>query len=98
MQPSASSPAEMPGRGAAPFAWVAEPPGVHVSLMVTRRCNMQCGHCSVESGPGIKAEPGEAELLRYVREAAAAGVRSVRLTGGEPMLKAALVRRLITEC
>ena len=66
--------------------------------MVTRRCNMSCGHCSVESAPGIRGEPEEAELLEWVRAAAAAGVRSIRLTGGEPMLRAATVLRLVREC
>lgn len=69
-----------------------------VSLMVTRRCNMECGHCSVESGPNIKKEPSEAELIRYVREAAQARVPAIRLTGGEPMLRADVVRRLVAEC
>ena len=44
-----------------------------LSLMVTRRCNMTCSHCSVKSSPGVKGEPSEAELLRWVREAAQAG-------------------------
>jgi MoaA/NifB/PqqE/SkfB family radical SAM enzyme len=73
-------------------------PGRHLALMVTRRCNMTCGHCSVESGPGVRGEPAESDLLAWVREATAAGVRSIRLTGGEPMLRPAVVLRLVREC
>ena len=77
---------------------VAAQPTTHIALMVTRRCNMSCGHCSVESGPQVKNEPAEAELLGWVREAAAANVRSILFTGGEPMLREALVLRLLREC
>src|SRR5262249_23062653 len=59
---------------------------------------MSCGHCSVESGPHLKEEPSEAELLGYVRQAAAAGVRALQITGGEPMLREKVVLRLLREC
>jgi hypothetical protein len=75
----------------------ARPPATSMALMVTRRCNMSCGHCSVESGPGIRGEPTEAELLDRVRQAAAGDVRSINLTGGEPMLRPRTVLRLIRE-
>jgi hypothetical protein len=70
----------------------------YVAIMVSRRCNMSCGHCSVESSPHLKGEPSETELLGYVRQAAAAGVRSLQLTGGEPMLREKVVLRLLREC
>ena len=69
-----------------------------VALMLTRRCNMTCGHCSVASGPQVQGEPEAAELLDYLRQAAAAGVRSVQLTGGEPMLREQVVLQLLREC
>jgi pyruvate-formate lyase-activating enzyme len=69
-----------------------------LALMVTRRCNMACEHCSVESGPHVRGEPSEAELLSVVRQAGALGVRSINITGGEPMLRDALVVRLVREC
>jgi hypothetical protein len=76
----------------------ATPRVTYLALMVTRRCNMACGHCSVESGPLVKGEPSEAELLQYVRQAAAAGVRTIQITGGEPMLREKVVLRLVREC
>jgi hypothetical protein len=63
--------------------------------MVTRRCNMTCAHCSVESGPGIRTQPDEKELEAMITEAADAGVCSVSFTGGEPMLRHDLVLRLM---
>jgi hypothetical protein len=66
-----------------------------MALMVTRRCNMKCGHCSVESGPDVRGEPTEQELLERVRQAAAGDVRSINITGGEPMLRPRTVLRLI---
>lgn len=76
----------------------ASPTPSYMAIMVSRRCNMSCGHCSVESGPYLKGEPSEAELLGYVRQAAAAGVRSLQITGGEPMLREKAVLRLLREC
>jgi hypothetical protein len=69
----------------------------YVGLMVTRRCNMTCGHCSVASGPEVRGEPSESTLRHWLRDAANAGVRSVRLTGGEPMLRPRVVLRLIRD-
>ena len=69
-----------------------------IALMVTRRCNMKCAHCSVESHPGIRPQPDEAALQRWVREAADAGVLSILFTGGEPMLREAILLRLIELC
>ncbi len=66
--------------------------------MVTRRCNMTCSHCSVESAPRVGTpDPAEAELLRIIRESAAAGVEAVQFTGGEPMIRQKLIHRLMKE-
>lgn len=59
---------------------------------------MACGHCSVESGPNIKGEPTEAELLQIVRDGAKAGMNAILLTGGEPMLRPKIVFNLLDEC
>lgn len=70
-----------------------------LAIMLTRRCNMACAHCSVESGPkaGTKGPP-LTELLRAVRDAAAAGVRYVNVTGGEPMLRERAALEVVREC
>ncbi|MGI8908691.1 MAG: nucleotidyltransferase family protein [Candidatus Sumerlaeaceae bacterium] len=69
-----------------------------LAVMVTRRCNMTCGHCSVESAPRVSGrDPSELELLQLVREAGAAGIDVIQFTGGEPMLRPKVVLRLIQE-
>lgn len=59
--------------------------------MLTRRCNMTCAHCSVQSGPRVKVEPSDAEVIDSVRSAIDSGVRWIQVTGGEPMLRERLV-------
>jgi cyclic pyranopterin phosphate synthase len=65
---------------------------VHTDLRVslTDRCSLRCTYCMPEQG--LPWLPGEqllstAELLRLVRIAVDHGIRSVRLTGGEPLLR-----------
>ena len=70
----------------------------HMAIMLTRKCNMSCAHCSVESGPKIKVEPGAEQLLESVRAAHRGGVRSLLLTGGEPMLRENIVLDMMREC
>jgi MoaA/NifB/PqqE/SkfB family radical SAM enzyme len=72
--------------------------GAYLPLMITRRCNLGCAHCSVESSPEVRGrQPTEPELLEVVRQAAAAGVRAIQFTGGEPMLRQRLVLKLMRE-
>jgi MoaA/NifB/PqqE/SkfB family radical SAM enzyme len=68
-----------------------------LALMVTRRCNMTCAHCSVESGPQHKAQPTLQELQESVDAAAGAGIRAILITGGEPMLREKEVLVLIKQ-
>jgi len=72
--------------------------GQNISILLTRRCNMTCGHCSVESSPHIKAEPSEEELMQRTRDAIKSGVGSILFTGGEPMLREKVLLRLMREC
>ena len=62
----------------------------NLRISVTDRCNIRCFYCMPETG--VKFTPkGEIlsfeELERFVRVAAGLGVRKVRLTGGEPLLR-----------
>jgi len=69
-------------------------------VSVTDRCNFRCRYCMPAEGmPWIAREEilGFEEIERLVRLFVAMGVRDVRLTGGEPLVRrdfAALVRRL----
>ena len=70
-------------------------PARGVAIMLTRRCNMSCSHCSVESGPKIKGEPSEEELIQSIHSLADAGLKAVQITGGEPMIREKLVLDLL---
>ena len=75
---------------------------IHDSLRisVTDRCNVRCFYCMPDTPAGF--EPRSEiltfdEIERVVRVAAGGGVRKLRLTGGEPLLRKdlpALLRRL----
>jgi len=63
-------------------------------ISLTDRCNLRCVYCM--PAEGIDFRPPEellsdAELLLLVRIAAELGVRKVRLTGGEPTVRPAVV-------
>lgn len=75
---------------------------VHTDLRVsvTDRCNIRCSYCMPAEGVTFRPR---SELLtfeemeRFVRVAVSLGIRQVRLTGGEPLLRAdlpKLVRKL----
>jgi cyclic pyranopterin phosphate synthase len=75
---------------------------VHTDLRVslTDRCTLRCTYCMPEEGMQWLPRGdvlSDDEIVRLVGVATTLGVRSIRLTGGEPLLRAglpALVRRL----
>ena len=72
----------------------------NLRLSVTDRCNIRCFYCMPETD--VKFQPREQllsfeEIERFVRVAVTLGVRKLRLTGGEPLVRkdlATLVRKL----
>lgn len=63
-------------------------------VSVTDRCNLRCRYCMPEAG--VEFRPHAAilafeEIARFVRVAAGLGVRKVRLTGGEPLVRKGVV-------
>ncbi len=74
-------------------------PITYLRVSVTDKCNLRCIYCMPERGlPWLP----KSEILTYeeitalVRAAASVGVRSVRLTGGEPLIRKNL-ERLVEE-
>lgn len=61
----------------------------YLRLSLTDQCNLRCRYCA--PGAGQKLRRVELlryeELLRFIRIAVDMGVRKVRLTGGEPLLR-----------
>jgi len=70
-------------------------PITYLRISVTDRCNLRCVYCMPEAGlPWIsKAEIlSYEEIARIVGAAAKIGVRAIRLTGGEPLIRQDLER------
>jgi len=71
----------------------------NLRISVTDRCNIRCFYCMPET---VKFQPREQilsfeEIERFVRVAATLGVRKLRVTGGEPLVRkdlAVLIRKL----
>ncbi|EIE21586.1 molybdenum cofactor biosynthesis prote [Coccomyxa subellipsoidea C-169] len=66
----------------------------YLRISLTERCNLRCLYCMPEEG--VDLTPNEDlmttdEIMRLAELFAAAGVRKVRLTGGEPTLRRDLV-------
>lgn len=62
----------------------------YLRASVTGRCNLRCTYCGPQEADGPDAadrEIGPAALETLVRAAAAEGVRKVRITGGEPLMR-----------
>src|SRR5919199_3781227 len=63
-------------------------------VSVTDRCNFRCLYCMPAEGlPWLPASDvlGHEELVRVLRVAVELGVRTIRITGGEPTLRRDLV-------
>jgi radical SAM protein with 4Fe4S-binding SPASM domain len=72
--------------------WKAGRPALaRLDIELTERCNNDCLHCSVNlpaGDEGARRREGTAgEIKHILREAASLGCLSVRLTGGEPLLR-----------
>ena len=69
-------------------------------VSVTDRCNLRCTYCMPEQAAFRPREEllSYEEIARVARVAAGLGIRSIRLTGGEPLMRASLdelVRQLV---
>lgn len=58
----------------------------HLTIELTDACNLHCAHCYRDSGPREANHMRPEDLLACLRKLEAAGLRSVELTGGEPLL------------
>jgi cyclic pyranopterin phosphate synthase len=67
----------------------------YLRISITDKCNLKCIYCMPEKGLKHFAQADiltSDEIIRIVRIACKYGVRKVRLTGGEPLLRADIVR------
>ena len=66
----------------------------YLRLSVTELCNLRCRYCMPEDGVCKKRHDEmltREEMIMAVRAAAALGIRKLRITGGEPLVKAGIV-------
>lgn len=67
------------------------PPLRYLRIAITSRCNLRCVHCrparSTEGQDLLTAD----QIVDFVGHAVACGIRKVRLTGGEPLVRADVV-------
>lgn len=62
----------------------------YLRLSITDRCNLRCIYCMPEEGIQFKPHCEiltYEEMLRIVRLCVWSGIRKVRLTGGEPLVR-----------
>jgi len=60
----------------------------YLRLSLTERCNLRCAYCRADEGDCPKArELSAEEFTRAVKVFAKVGIRKVRLTGAEPLLR-----------
>lgn len=66
----------------------------YLRLSVTDRCNLRCKYCMPEEGidfvPHSEILSYE-ELLRFVRLSVSEGIKKVRITGGEPLVRKGII-------
>lgn len=66
----------------------------YLRVSITDRCNLRCVYCMPSEG--VEWQPHEnilrfEEIAEFVRTAASLGIRQVRLTGGEPLVRPGVV-------
>jgi cyclic pyranopterin phosphate synthase len=66
----------------------------YLRLSVTDRCNLRCSYCMPATGVTKRAHGdmlSYEELYRVAREAVTLGIRKIRVTGGEPLVRKGVV-------
>jgi len=63
----------------------------YLRISVTERCNLRCTYCHPQVTDAPRSDPLTADDVYHIADAAVQlGVRRIRLTGGEPLLRADL--------
>ena len=59
----------------------------NLRVSVTQRCNLRCIYCHAEGEKSPEAETPLSDIREILRVAASLGIRSVKFTGGEPLVR-----------
>ena len=72
-------------------------PVVGITLVFTRKCNASCRHCGFSCSPAASETMTVEQAVRYLREAkeSVPDLQAVSITGGEPLLFAGRVTRVM---
>jgi cyclic pyranopterin phosphate synthase len=63
----------------------------YARVSVTDRCNLRCVYCMTEKGEGTGEEPTFGQIMRVCAALATLGIRKIKITGGEPLLRGDIV-------
>lgn len=66
----------------------------YVRIAITEKCNLRCTYCMPEEGVDLKTKDSiltAEEINRSIRVLARMGIKKVRFTGGEPLLRKDIV-------
>ncbi len=67
----------------------------YVRIAITEKCNLRCTYCMPEEGVALKTKDEiltDDEILRLIRVLASIGIKKVRFTGGEPLVRKEIVK------
>jgi len=56
-------------------------------VSITSKCNLNCFYCHNEGQSGHEAEMSVKLITRIINKAASLGVRKVKFSGGEPLVR-----------
>jgi len=59
----------------------------NLRISLTSRCNLSCIYCHAEGEKNPEAEMSTDEIIAIMQTAAKFGIRSIKFTGGEPLIR-----------
>jgi GTP 3',8-cyclase len=62
-------------------------PVTNLRISLTQKCNLKCIYCHAEGERSPREELSAGEIAEILRVAAVCGMRTVKFTGGEPLLR-----------
>ncbi len=72
----------------------------HLRISVTQDCNLSCPYCHREGEEGDQKEMSFDEIRRIVKAATDSGMKKIKITGGEPLIRKDIVEivKMIKKC
>lgn len=68
----------------------------HVGIMYSTKCNIRCDHCMVEAGPECSERLADGQVEEVITSLSQLGIGLWGITGGEPFLFPAKIRRFLS--